>query len=58
MIEFHPYYHDLMNLGITEGVPSFAWNQQAQGKKGTHSARSILTYLMYQLESGVSWYDA
>lgn len=24
-VEFHPYYHDLMNLGLTNGVSAYAW---------------------------------
>eukprot|EP00039_Didymoeca_costata_P026990 m.17151 g.17151 ORF g.17151 m.17151 type:complete len:570 (+) comp5920_c0_seq1:150-1859(+) len=50
VVHYHPAYHQLMNMGIKERVPSLAW--VSQDKPGAQSARSCLSYLMYQLESG------
>ncbi len=29
-MQFHPYYHELFDLGITNGVSAYAWNNQSK----------------------------
>lgn len=49
-VEFHPAYHDLMDLAISHEVPSFAWTHQGPGAQVGHMA---LTYMLSQAEGGV-----
>jgi putative acyl-CoA dehydrogenase len=49
-VEFHPSYHRLMELGITHGVPNFAWRHAETA--GAHVARAALMYLHGQAEQG------
>ena len=49
-VEFHPAYHDLMQLAIRNEVPSFAWNHKKPGAQVAHMA---LTYMFSQPEGGV-----
>ena len=49
-VEFHPSYHRLMELGIANGVPNFAWRHAETA--GAHVARAALTYLHGQAEQG------
>ncbi len=49
-VEFHPAYHDLMDLAISHEVPSFAWSHQRPGAQVGHMA---LTYMFSQAEGGV-----
>ncbi len=49
-VEFHPAWHELMNLAISEGVHSFHRN----GREGSHVARAALMYLDGQMEQGHS----
>jgi putative acyl-CoA dehydrogenase len=51
-VEFHPAWHRVMELGITHGVHSFAWNHANQ--PGAHVARAALGYLHHQAEQGSS----
>ena len=51
-VQYHASYHQLMSLGIENGVSAFAWGEHA-GRQGVHTARSALNYMMYQLECGV-----
>lgn len=51
--EFHPAYHQLMQLGIESGVSAFAWQPGNQGHPGAMVVRSCLMHLMYQLDPGV-----
>lgn len=53
VIEFHPAYHQLMELGIGAGAASFAWRPEHRGREGAHVIRGALFYLMNQLEPGV-----
>ena len=49
-IEYHPAYHDLMDLAVANQVHNFAWHNE--GNAG-HLGQSILTYLFNQPEGGV-----
>lgn len=49
-VEFHPAYHDLMHLAISNKVHNFAWHNE--GKAG-HVGQSVLTYMFSQPEGGV-----
>lgn len=49
-VEFHPAWHELMRIGIEAGVASLPWTEL---RPGAHVARAALSYLLYQVESGV-----
>ena len=49
-VEYHPAYHDLMELAISNKVHNFAWHNE--GNAG-HLGQSVLTYLFSQPEGGV-----
>ena len=49
-VEFHPAYHDLMDLAISHQVPNFAWITDRAGGQVGHMA---LTYMFSQVEGGV-----
>ncbi len=49
-VEFHPAYHRLMQLGIANGVPNFAWRHAETA--GAHVARAALMYLHSQADQG------
>ena len=49
-VDYHPAYHDLMTLAISNQVHNFAWHHE--GDAG-HLGQSILTYLFNQPEGGV-----
>ena len=48
--QFHPAYHDLMQLAVENEVSNYAWNHPGQG---AHVAHGALTYLFHQVEGGV-----
>lgn len=48
-VEFHPAYHALMDLGLSNGVSSAAWTV----KDGGHSLHSALMMLMGKADDGV-----
>ena len=50
VVEFHPAYHELMQLIYGWGTHSFAWTHAQQGG---HVARGVLSYLWNQGENGV-----
>ena len=50
MVAFHPAYHDLMDLAISNGLHNFAWHHES---RGGHVGHAILTYMFSQPESGV-----
>ena len=52
-VHFQEDYHSLLNLGISSGAASYAWQEDHRGKKGAHVIRGGLMYLMYQLNPGV-----
>ena len=49
-VEFHPAYHDLMDLAIANQIPNYAWNNPGPG---AHAAHMALTYMLSQPEGGV-----
>ena len=49
-VEFHPAYHDLMDLAVSNKVHNFAWHNE--GNAG-HLGQSVLTYMFSQPEGGV-----
>ena len=49
-VEFHPAYHDLMELAISSKAHNFAWHNE--GNAG-HAGQSVLTYMFSQPEGGV-----
>ena len=44
-VEFHPTYHDLMDLAISQKLHNFAWHNEAAAG---HVAQSALTYMFCQ----------
>lgn len=48
-VEFHPAYHQLMDLGLSAGVSAAAWTTKEAG----HVLHSALMYLMGQADGGV-----
>jgi len=49
-VEFHPAYHDLMDLAISNKVHNFAWYNESNAG---HVGQSVLTYMFSQPEGGV-----
>lgn len=49
-IEYHPAYHDLMELAISNRMHNFAWANE--GHAG-HAGQAALTYMFSQPEGGV-----
>ena len=50
-VEFHPAWHELMQLGITHGTHSLPWTSN---KAGAHAARAALMMISHQVEEGHS----
>lgn len=50
-VEFHPSWHQLMELAWRHEVPSLAWRTNQQGG---HFARAALSYLWNQVEHGTA----
>ena len=50
-VEFHPAYHQLMDLGKRHGVAGLSWQD---GRPGAHVARAALSFLHHQAEAGTS----
>lgn len=48
-VEFHPAYHELMDLAISHAIPSVAWTAEQPG----HVVHTALEYLFGQIEGGV-----
>ncbi|MGQ7846027.1 acyl-CoA dehydrogenase family protein [Granulosicoccus sp. 3-233] len=48
-VDFHPAYHQLMQLGMGLGIHSTAWTHPVHG----HVARAAMQFLLTQLEPGV-----
>ena len=48
-VEFHPAYHQLMDLGLSAGVSAAAWNTPTAG----HALHAALLFLMGQADQGV-----
>jgi putative acyl-CoA dehydrogenase len=49
-VEFHPSWHELMRLGIGEGLHALPWREP---RPGAHVARAALFILLAQVEAGV-----
>jgi putative acyl-CoA dehydrogenase len=49
-VEFHPAWHELMRLGISQGLHASPWREPGPG---AHVARSALFMLLSQVEAGV-----
>jgi len=49
-VSFHPGYHNLMELAVSNDLPAFAWNNV---REGNHVAHGALSYLLNQIEGGV-----
>jgi putative acyl-CoA dehydrogenase len=49
-VDFHPSWHELMTLGIGEGLHAAPW---AEPKPGAHVARAAGVFMLVQIESGV-----
>ncbi len=50
-VEFHPAYHDLMRLGLGNGLHSLPWTSD---RPGAHVARGALMMLRHQADEGTS----
>ncbi len=50
-VEFHPNYHQIMQVAIGQGVAGLSW---AQPVPGAQVSRAALSYLHYQAEPGSS----
>ncbi len=48
-VEFHPAYHQLMDLGLSAGIAGAAWTE----KSGGHVFHSALMYMLGQTDGGV-----
>jgi len=55
-VEYHPAYHDLMQMAIENQVSNFAWRhrQQSGTNAGAHVVHAALNYMMGQPEGGVT----
>jgi putative acyl-CoA dehydrogenase len=55
-VEFHPAYHQLMEISIGEGLHASAWDHLAEGaavpQAGSNVARSAGCYMAAQMEAG------
>ncbi len=49
-VSFHPAYHGLQDIAVSNGLPNFAWNN---AKSGAHVAHAALNYMFNQAEGGV-----
>ena len=49
-VEFHPAWHELLDIALAAGLHSSPW---AKPQRGAHVARAAGTYMLTQIESGV-----
>ena len=49
-VEFHPAYHELLDLAVSSEVHNFAWRHR---KKGSHVVNAALIYMFCQPEGGI-----
>jgi putative acyl-CoA dehydrogenase len=49
-VEFHPSWHQLMDLAVTNELHALPWRD---ARSGAHVARAALFYLLSQVEAGV-----
>lgn len=47
-VQFHPAYHQLMTLGLDEGIAASAWN----GTEAGHTVHAALSFLLGQADAG------
>lgn len=50
-VDFHPAWHELMRLGVQQGVHNLPW---IDDRPGAHLARSASLFLLSQVEAGVT----
>jgi len=48
-VEFHPYWHDLMNVAVSNGIHAAPWQDD---RAGAHVARAAKMYVWSQVEAG------
>ena len=48
-VEFHPAWHELMNVAIGHGLHAMPWREQ---RPGAHAARAAAFYIWSQVEGG------
>ncbi|QEA11697.1 acyl-CoA dehydrogenase family protein [Comamonas flocculans] len=51
VVDFHPSWHELMQMSYESAVHSSAW--LAEGREGAHTARAAMAYTWHQAENGV-----
>ncbi len=49
-VEFHPAYHQLMALGLDNGVAAVAWN----GTQAGHVLHAAISFILGQVDAGVT----
>jgi len=49
LVEYHPAYHQLMAMAISEGIHSLPWTET---RKGAHVLRAAYEYMQAQVEAG------
>ncbi len=49
-VSYHPAYHALQDIAVSNGLPNYAWNS---GKPGAHVVHAALNYMFNQAEGGV-----
>jgi putative acyl-CoA dehydrogenase len=49
-VEFHPAWHELLRLGVENGLHAYPW---ADERPGAHAARAVRFMLLSQAEAGV-----
>ncbi|CAA0078822.1 acyl-CoA dehydrogenase family protein [Zhongshania aliphaticivorans] len=49
LVKFHPAYHQLMNMALTEGIHSGPWQPNV---KNAHLKRAALSYMQSQIDAG------
>jgi putative acyl-CoA dehydrogenase len=50
-VEFHPYWHDLMDVAVSHGIHAAPWRDD---RPGAHVARAAKMYVWGQVEAGHS----
>ena len=48
-VEFHPYWHELMTVGVEHGLQGAAWRDE---RSGAHVARAAKFFVWSQVEAG------
>ncbi|MEX1665794.1 acyl-CoA dehydrogenase family protein [Zhongshania arctica] len=49
LVKFHPAYHQLMDMALSEGLHSGPWRENP---KATHLKRAALSYMQAQIDAG------